>query len=384
MISFARLAWLQLRREKVRLAIAFAGVAFAVLLMLMQIGFQDALFRSAGNLHRHLDAEVFLVGANYNVLCFPTTFSRRRLYQALGFPGVRSVSPVYTMLARWKNPFDGRTRDIFFLGIDPADHALDIPEVDAQRALLHEPDVALFDEWSRPEFGPIADTVRTSGTVTTELSGRQITVRGLFPLGTSFGVNGTVLTSDLNFRRIFPGRPAGAIGIGLVQLLPGAVPEEVRDRLVSALPRDVLVLTKREFIAREVAYWARSTPIGFVFTFGVIMGLVVGVIIVYQILFADISDHLSEYATLKAMGYTNRYLAGVVVMEATILAALGFVPGVGIALWLYDLTAEATRLPMRLEPARGLLVLGFTLLMCWLSGLLAIRKLRTADPADVF
>jgi len=384
MISSARLAWLQLRREKIRLAIALAGVAFAVLLMLMQVGFQDALFRSAANLHRHLDAEVFLVGANYNVLCFPTTFSRRRLYQALGFPGVRSVSPVYTMLARWKNPFDGRIRDIFLLGIDPADHALDIPEVDAQRALLHEPDVALFDEWSRPEFGPVADTVQANGALTTELSTRRITVRGLFPLGTSFGVDGTVLTSDLNFRRIFPGRPPGAIGIGLVQLQPGASPEAVRERLAAALPRDVHVLTKREFIAHEVAYWATATPIGFVFTFGVVMGIVVGVIIVYQILFADISDHLSEYATLKAMGYTNRYLAGVVVMEATILAALGFVPGIASALWLYDLTAESTRLPMRLEPARALLVLGLTLIMCWLSALLAIRKLRTADPAEVF
>jgi len=384
MISSARLAWLQLRREKVRFAVAVAGVAFAVILMFMQVGFQDALYRSAVNLHSQLDAGVVLVSANYNVIARPTVFSRRRLYQALGFPGVRSVSPVYTMTARWKNPFDGQRRDLMVIGIDPDARAIDVPEIDTQRALLREPDVALFDQWSRPEYGPVPDAVRAHGMVSTELSGREITVRGLFPLGTSFGIDGTVVTSDLNFRRIFPFRPAGAIGIGLVQLEPDAVPEEVRDRLAAALPKDVRVLTKRDFMAQEVAYWAKATPIGFVFTFGVIMGIVVGLIIVYQILFADIADHLPEYATLKAMGYTNRYLAAVVVMEATLLAVLGFIPGLGVVRWLYQVTAAATRLPMRLEVARGLLVLGLTLVMCWVSGLLAIRKLRTADPAEVF
>src|SRR5262249_11480736 len=161
------------------------------------------------------------------------------------------------------------------------------------------------------------------------------------------------------------------IGIGLVQLEPGAVPEEVRDRLRAGLPKDVRVLTKGDFMAQEVAYWANATPIGFVFTFGVIMGIVVGLIIVYQILFADIADHLPEYATLKAMGYTNRSLARVVVMEATLLAVLGFIPGLGVARWLYRVTAVATRLPMQLDPTRGLLVLGLTLVMCWASGLLA-------------
>ena len=119
------------------------------------------------------------------------------------------------------------------------------------------------------------------------------------------------------------------------------------------------------------------------FSFGVVMGLIVGVIIVYQILFADIADHLAEYATLKALGYTARYLAVVVLMEATIIAVLGYVPGVAIASRLYALTRSATMLPMTLTPERGLLVLGLTLPMCWASGLIAMRKLRAAEPADI-
>jgi putative ABC transport system permease protein len=135
---------------------------------------------------------------------------------------------------------------------------------------------------------------------------------------------------------------------------------------------------------REVAYWAAATPIGYVFTFGAIMGLVVGAIVVYQILFAGITDHLAEYATMKAMGYTNGYLARVVLMQAVILAVAGFVPGVAIAEWLYSVTRSATRMPMVLTPPGAASILLATVVLCAVSGLIAMRKLRAADPAEVF
>lgn len=384
MISAARLAWLQLRRQKVRFAVAIAGVAFAVVLMFMQLGFRDALFRSAVNVHMRLNTDLVLVHPNYNILVFPTTFSRRRLYQALAFPGVRAVAPVYASLGRWKNPITGRTRDVFTLGIDPADDVLNMPAVRDQRDIFRYPDVVIWDELSRPEFGPIPQRVRDDGELVTEVSNRQITVRGMFQMGTSFGIDASIVTSDTNFLRLFPHRKAGTISIGLVALEPGANPVAVRDALRAALPRDVDVMTKDEYMAREIRYWATATPIGYVFTFGVIMGLIVGAIIVYQILFSDISDHLGEYATLKAMGYTNRYLVVVVLMEAAILALGGYLPGVGVCRWLYGLTAAATRLPMQLTVDRSVLILGMTLAMCWFSGLIAMRKLRGADPAEIF
>jgi DevC protein len=140
------------------------------------------------------------------------------------------------------------------------------------------------------------------------------------------GIDGTVLTSDLNFLRIFPQRQKGLIDIGLIKLRPGADAAGIRDAMKEEFPSDVVVLTKQDYIQREKYYWNTSTPIGYVFTFGVIMGFVVGAIIVYQILFADVSDHLAEYATLKAMGYPNRYLFGVVFQEAVLLAVLRLRP----------------------------------------------------------
>lgn len=395
------LAWLQLTRERSRLLAAVAGVAFAVLLVFMQFGFSDALYASAVRFHEALIGDLFLLNPQSLYLVNTLPFSRRRLYQALGVDGVESVSPVYATLGWWKNPHDGSSRTIFILGVDPTDNVLDLPGVSANRRLMRLPDVVLFDEASRPEYGPVAADMKSSKLPTidlakgrmsarpikgidVEVSNRRVTIAGLFRMGTSFGVDGTLITSDLNFLRLLPSREKGLIDIGVIRLRPGVPPEPVRAALAKHLPKDVVVLTKQGFLEREKLYWATTTPIGFVFAFGAVIGLVVGLVIVYQILFADISDHLAEYATLKAMGYTNRYLFSVVFQEATILAVLGYIPGFLITLGLYHLTESATLLPMRMSVTQALMVLALTVGMCCASGAIALRKVRSADPADVF
>jgi putative ABC transport system permease protein len=350
----------------------------------MQLGFEQALFESAVTVHQRLKGDIMLINPHWSMLAQPKTFPRRRLYQALGFAGVESVTSVQTMIIRWKNPETGTTREMFMMGIDPSADVVAIPEVTANRHLIRYPDVVLYDEASRPEFGRVAARFRAGETVSTEANQHRVTVGGLFRLGTSFGVDGSIITSDSNFLRIVPGRAPGALTIGLVRLRPGTDARAVRDALAAQLPKDVAVLTRQQYFDREVDYWATNTPIGYVFAFGVVIGLVVGSIVVYQILFADISDHLPEYATLKAMGYTNRYLAGVVLMEALLLGVLGFIPGLAICWWLYGMTRSATMLPMQMTVARSVLVLALTVGMCWVSGAMAMRKLRAADPAEVF
>jgi len=213
---------------------------------------------------------------------------------------------------------------------------------------------------------------------------RAVRVVGLFELGTSFGIDGSLLMSDLNFRRLFPDRTASHIDLGLVQLADGVDAGVMRDRIASALPADVEVLTRADFVKREVDYWSRSTPIGYVFSFGVAMGLVVGMIIVYQILFSDVQDSLQEYATLKAMGYTHGYLVGVVLREATLLAIFAYVPALALSLVVYQQAGEATHLPVAMTLERALMVFALTLFMCCASAALAIRKLRSAEPAEIF
>jgi putative ABC transport system permease protein len=384
MIANTTLAWLQLRHQPVRFAVAVAGVAFAATLMLMQLGFMDALFRSAIEIPARFAADLVLISSRYEALVRPTAFSNRRLQQARAFSGVASVAPVHTGLAHWKNPDTAGLHPIFVIGVDPARASFTVPELAARVQTVRAPDVLLFDAASRPEFGPIAERVRAHGALTTELNHRTIEVRDLYTLGTSFGIDGSVIATDLNYRRLFADYPRGATSIGLIQLRQGTDAGAVRDAIAAVLPKDVRVLTKQQFLDQEIAFWATKTPIGFVFTFGVVMGVIVGVIIVYQILFTDVADHLPQYATLRAMGRSHRYLAGVVLVEATILALVGFLPALALCVWLFRLTHAATKLPMEVALGRALLVLGLTALMCWISSLIAMRKLRTVDPAEVF
>ena len=170
----------------------------------------------------------------------------------------------------------------------------------------------------------------------------------------------------------------------MIRLKEGFDPNQVRNAKSENLPDDVLVMTKAQFIQREKDYWNSATPIGYVFAFGAIMGFVVGAIIVYQILFADVSEHLREYATLRAIGYRNRFVSGIVLQEAAILAVLGFIPGVAVANWLYGKAAAATNLPLYMTQERATTVFLMTLAMCAISGMLAMRKVRKLDPAEVF
>jgi putative ABC transport system permease protein len=378
------LAWLQLRKEKLRLFVAMAGVAFAVILIFMQLGFRNAMLESAVRYHKQLRYDLAMISPKTQFVGLTQSFSRRRLHQALAAEEVESVSAMYLEQGSWKNPWEHNTRPILVVGFDPADRVLAIPEVERKRSILQLPDLALFDADSRPEFGPVAARFVRDGAVEAEVNNRRVSVRGLFRLGSSFGIDGNLVTSDLNFLRLFPDRQPGFIDMGLIALRSGSDVGAARDRLVAALEGDVRIVTREEFIDREVTYWTTTTPVGFVFSFGAIMGFIVGGVVVYQILFADVSQHVREYATLKAMGYSNAELSAVVLQEAAILAVLGFVPGLLVSLWLYDLTADAIRQPLEMTFLLGAFVLLLTLAMCSLSAFIALRKVRSADPAEVF
>jgi putative ABC transport system permease protein len=378
------LAWLQLSHERIRLAIALAGIAFADILMFMQFGFRDALYESAVTLHRQIEGDIFLISRDSTALIAMEQFSQRRLYQARGIKGVEAIHPIYIDFAIWKNPLTAEPRGIMAIGINPESEVLNIAGLAENRNRLKLEDTILFDSLSRPEFGPIAELYQTRDRVTTEAGGRRLTVGGLFELGASFGADGNLILSDLNFLRLFGNRDRGLIDIGVIELEENANLAVVLAQIRQKLPQDVIVLSKEEFINFEKFYWQNSTAIGFIFTLGAGMGFIVGMVIVYQILYTDVANHLPEYATLKAMGYRDFYLLTVVFQEALILALLGYLPGYGISLGLYMMTKSATSLPVMMTVSKAVTVLILTIVMCVGSGAIAIRKLNEADPADIF
>lgn len=377
------LSWLQISHSKIRLLIALAGIGFADILMFLQLGFRAALFESAITLHKRIEGDVFLMSSQSTALIGLDRFSQRRMYQALAVEGVESISPIYIDFALWKNPIDKNTRGIMVIGIDPSDQVLNLPNFEENKEILKLEDYVLFDKKSRSEFGPIAQLYAENKVVKTEVSEREVTVGGLFELGASFGADGNIITSERNFIRIAGGEK-GLFEIGVLQINDDANLDAVLAKVRQILPDDVKVFSKEEFINYEKSYWQNSTAIGFIFTLGTAIGLVVGIVIVYQILYTDVSDHLPEYATLKAMGYRDRYFLSLVFQEALILAVLGFIPSAGIATILYQLTLQATGLPIVMTVTRLGTVFVLTVVMCTFSGAIAVRRLEKADPADIF
>lgn len=242
-------------------------------------------------------------------------FSRSELMRALGHPAVAEVTPLYLGLAPFKNMQTQTKRTLMVYGFDPDNELFNVAAVKSMRRALQRKDTVLFDEYSRPEFGPVSELLQ-AGRNLTEINDYKVSILGLFRLGMSFAADGNVVTSDLNFLRIFPGRNADEIDLGVIRLHPDASLKEVQAALDERLNTFVIIFTYDELLEYEKLYWANTAPIGFIFVFGTIMGLVVGMVIVYQILFTDITNHLNEFATLKAMGYQDGYFVRVVFASA--------------------------------------------------------------------
>lgn len=378
------LAWLQVSRQKARLLAAVAGITFADFLMFFQLGVKDALFDSQVSPYTSLQGNLFLVSKLSDNLASVKSFSRDNLYRAVGIEGVESVSPLYIGQATWRNPENRASRQIFVYGIDPSRPAFGSPEVTQYLEELKLLNRALFDKGGLPQLGNVSNLLAQEKPLSVQVNNFEIKIVGLFVLGSSFSAEGNLLTSDSTFLRLFPQRQPHEVDVGVIKVKPDADIEQVQATLRSLLPDDVLVLTLNEFADRERTYWETGSAIGFTFGLGVAVGFLVGAVIVYQILYTDVSDHLPEYATLKAMGYGDGYLISIIIQEAIFLAILGFIPGFLLANGLYGAFRSATLLPIGMKVSRAITVLVLTMIMCVGAGAIALRKLRAADPADIF
>lgn len=378
------LGWLQLKHDKFRLFTALSGIAFADILIFMQLGFMNALYSANTQYPRKINGDIILTSTQATNFNEPYTFPRRRIYQAMDVSGVESAKPLYVGSLSWRNPQNKEKTSMMVLGFDPATAMFDLPEVNSQLDKVKLPDTVLFDRASRGEYDRVIEQVQQGQKITTESDRTTVTIDGLFTVGASFADDGALITSDQNFMRLFPRKQPGLVSIGVINLALGQNPETVRRSLNTYLADDVKAYTYREYVDAELAYIQNSSAIGFVFTLGTMMGFIVGIVIVYQVLSTDVNDHMAEYATFKAMGYKNSYLLLVVFEEALILSIVGFIPSVAIAAGLYQLTAAATALPIVLPASRAVTVLVITILMCGISGAIATRKLQSADPADIF
>jgi len=378
------LAWRQLADEKKRLFAALFGVIFGVMLMLFQLGLYNGIMAMVVLPHNSLRGELVMVSPNYEYFGSSMEFSRRRLYQARSLPEVESTAPVYLGFLSWANPATGRNRMIFAMAIEPDQNPFTIPEIASQVGRIRDPETVLFDDSSQDDYGPVVRLYHEHGAVETEAERKRIRVTGLYTLGHTLAASADVVMSDEAYFRVRPDKPRNMPNVGMICLKPGVDPDAVARRLRTILPPDVEVVRRAEFIAGEQNYWARRTPIGFVTMAGMLVGMFVGGIVVYQILYTDVNDHLHQYATLKAIGFSDAFFIWLVLEEALILVALSFIPAALLTALLNYEARTVAHIPTELSARAVLTVLAAVLIVCLFAGLLATRKLRSADPADVF
>jgi putative ABC transport system permease protein len=413
------LAWKNLVYNKVRTAIGVAGVGFAVVLMFMQLGFLGGITRTATQIYDALDFDLMLRSPAYLHLTEARSFSRFRVLQAASLPEVSHARPFYLGLSEWQAPSftelttdeeadarAGQWRGIITMGTDPNDPGFSRADINAATIALTDSRYVLVDVKSTPDYGPRNGRRFSEADigVQTALGPELVEIVGLFKLGAGMASNGACLTNVEGYVRACPWQTVEDVTFGLIKLREDADPQDVRRQLqaIYGIPdpqydplalssdpaaltnRNVEILTRAEVNEREEYRWVHETPLGQIFMLGVWVALFVGVAIVYQVLSTDIANMMSEYATLKAMGYSAGYLTRVVLMQAVLLALVGYIPSLIISWGLYRLLEALSGMPLAMTPWIMISVLLLAVLMCVISGMAALRKLYQADPADLF
>lgn len=378
------LAWLQLTSERKRFFVAIAGITFAVAMMLFQMGLQNALFKQVVGPLTLLDGDVVLVGYHYEYFGVGRGFPIVRLHQSKAVKEVVSAEPIKLGCASFKNVDDGRERDIFLIAFDPTKKTFLSSDIRKSATALRGRGNVAFDSLSRQQYGDVVKAFGKSPNVKTEISGSRVSIKNLVEIGATFAADGNVLMSIDTLLDIWKHANADVIDVGVLKLKKGADAQKVVDKLRKILPPDVKVMTKAQYIQNEKDYWAVRTPIGFVIGASMAVAIFVGAVIVYQILYTDVSDHIPEYATLKAIGFSDGFFVWTIVQESIILSVMGFVPGALLAAVLYKLTRDIGNMPTQMSATSLVVVFALTVSMCVVAGLLATRKLRNANPADIF
>ncbi len=374
--SAAALSWRLLTHQPARLLTSVGGVAFALLLMTLQLDFRAALLDSSTELLRQIDADVLVTAEGKRPFLSRDRMPVERLYQAAAIEGVAAVHPLWLDLLFWKNLEDGVERPIRVIGFVPGDSVFLIDEVNASAHSLETRGTAMVDSRSRRDYGRL-----TVGAA--QVSRRELEIVGMFPLGTDFEVDGNLIVGDETYFML-SGQRRHEVEIAVLKLEPGADPQTVVSNLRAALPKDVAVFTKEELLVLDLEYWRRGTPISLLLLVGVVLGFAVGVVICYQILYTDVLDHLAEFATLKAIGYGDAYIRCVVIVEAWALSLLGFAPAALLGAGLQQLLGGVTGLPVHFSWGAFGMVLALSMAMCTASGVAALRRTKTLDPAEIF
>lgn len=381
------IGWLQLSHNRPRMLAAVFGVAFANVLVFVQLGIIGAFNTSIAKTYQPFVADIIISSSDANTMSDGSSISRRYMYQSLSNPNVESAAEIYVGTLNWNMP-NGKAASMQVYGIPPESMDFINENLRAKMAHINLQNTMLLDMKTRGLDKQTLNQLMDNNKPI-EMNGIGLSLQKVVSIGGGFGADGNVFVSDQTFLRLFPKKQGGTPSHVLLQLKPRATNTEVSTSIVNELrtrlsAEDIQIHSLQERIAQDVNYQMTKRPVGVIFGFGVFIGVLVGVVIVYQVLSTDVADHLKEYATFKSMGYENRFFLSVITEQAALLGCIGFVPGSLLAILIYALMSTATGLPVSMEWTRMFIVLFGTIIACMISGFIATRRLKSADPAELF
>jgi putative ABC transport system permease protein len=372
MVSLARR---NLLHDRTRFLVTLAGIAFSIVLVVIQLGLFLGFTATTSGVIDHSRADLWIAarGVQYFEVGFPV--SERKVYQALSVPGVASADKYIVRFTVWQRP-DGERKNVEVIGFDP-DTGVGGPWNVTQGAMadLKQQDTIMVDEFYRREL----DVARMGESV--EINGYRARVVGFTQGIRSFTTTPFVFTSFKNALNYTGSRADQTVFI-LVRATPGADARDVKRRLEAKFP-DLDIYTRQEFGRRTQRYWLFTTGAGIALLVAAVLGLVVGAVVVAQTIYAATIDHIRDFGTVKAIGASNRYVYGVILEQAVISAVCGYLLGMAASFVIIRLSRSAGAVilaPWQLVAA----MLVLSLLMCSSASVVSIHKVMRLDPAMVF
>ncbi len=375
------LAWFNLKYSLGASFLAILGSGFAVLLAFVQLGILGSVLNGAVLVYEQLDFDLILISQKSLEFSFTQPFSQQQLYRIQGLKAVDNIASIYLSFADWKNPDTGKPNTIFVIGYEPERYPFKSPDINQKIEAVKQQKTVLFNQNS--DFDDFGASSFQTGTIT-EIREKEVKVGDLFSMSNSFRFNGSVLMSVDNFVEYFPQRSLNDVSLGLIKLKPNVDASLAIKQIQEIIPNDIKVFNHRDIKRKDQYYWLTSTAIGTVILFGTVSSFLIGAIVVYQILSADVTERVPEYGTLKAIGYRNREIINAIINQSSMLGLSGFFVGWILSLPMYDIMRSETALSIYMEPATIVLVFFFTMCTCNFSAVLASRKIMIFDPADIF
>jgi putative ABC transport system permease protein len=366
-----KLATRNLFHDRSRFLVTLIGILFAVVLIAVQLGLYLGARKMIVGMIEHAQGDIWI--SAYGAPSFEQAqfLTGRERFAALSMPGIEAVTPLVVSFAEWRKP-DSSTTNVVVVG---ADGGLEPWNIVDGTVTATSPDGVIADK-------TYAKTLGISGVgAVGEIQGKRVRIEGLTDGIRSFTTSPYVFTS-LNKARTLLSVPSDQATFYLVKILPAADLGVVKRELESRLP-GTSIYTKDEFLQRNLDYWLFGTGAGVALLGGAILGLIIGIVVVAQTLYSSTKDHLTEFATLRALGSSSSYIHKVILTQAAVSAFVGYVLGVALTLVVVMFSGQ-TALPILFTPQLAAFLFVVTVAMCVISAISSIFKVTKIDPAMVF